>query len=285
MHFVIAAAIKALKNVWCIGDNFLCENYHALQDLKTDAKMKKVDTPYLYDKYNISAWYMNATSMVRPSIARILNSFIEALNTKSHLPAYVFIIPDKDIIKSIGFCKFRVCEIIKQNITWLHKNIVKPLDRCREDLKDKRIGATAPEHTRLIWVKMLVHPWTNNEHLKKIWTLCQKFNDELEELVNLEKYSHIIKVRTVNELYHFEANGDLTRRGKQEFWSEVNTIIKQFELCKTELKPKSRAYYKAPPMRHPEEQHRNRRKLPTPPGRCRHHHQMKSIVHRLDQEF
>ena len=197
-YSLLTAAVKALKNVWCIGDDFLCENYHALQDLKTDTKMKKVNIPYLYDNYNISAWYMNATAMVRPSIARILNSFIEALNTESHLPAYVFIFPDKDIVKSIGFCKFRVREIMKQNITWLHKNITKLLVRCREDLKDKRIGAAAPDHTRLIWVKMLPRPWTDNKHLKKIWTLCQKFNDELEELVNLDKYSHIIEVRTVN---------------------------------------------------------------------------------------
>ena len=47
-YSLLTAAVKALKNAWCIGDDFLCENYHALQDLKTDAKMKKVDIPYFF---------------------------------------------------------------------------------------------------------------------------------------------------------------------------------------------------------------------------------------------
>ena len=99
LHF--ADDIKALKSAWLIGDDFLHKNYDALQLLKTESTTRHKRPPYLYEIYNVSAWYQNPLSDVRPTVARLFNSLVEALNKKSHLPRYVIFIIDKDVLESI----------------------------------------------------------------------------------------------------------------------------------------------------------------------------------------
>ena len=52
----------------------------------------------------------------------------------------------------------------------------------REDLKDKHLGAVDSSVTRVIWVRMLARPLSDDPELSKIWRLRRKFNDVLDEI-------------------------------------------------------------------------------------------------------
>ena len=129
--------VKALKSVWFIGDNFLLNNFNALQMMKSEAAVNKSRLPYLYDNYNIQAWYMKQIKTELPVIAKLQNTLVAAFNDHGHLPKYIFIIPDKDIIESIELFDSGVKKAIFDNLTWLSKAIGRCLVSTREDLKDK----------------------------------------------------------------------------------------------------------------------------------------------------
>ena len=122
--------------------------------------------PYMYANYSLSTWYKSELVSVHPSIVRIYNSLIEALNTEPfHLPKYILVIPDVDVIESLKFYDFQAWELIHQNLHWLNNNIFKSLTHHRNDLKNKRIGSVSDLPT-VIYVKMLARPRTDDETLK-----------------------------------------------------------------------------------------------------------------------
>ena len=87
-----------------------------------------------------------------PVIAKLQNALVAAFNDHAHLPKYIFIIPDKDIIEYIELFDSGVKKAIFDNLTWLSKAIGRCLISRREDLKDKNYRAVSPEFTRVIWV-------------------------------------------------------------------------------------------------------------------------------------
>ena len=123
----IAGNVKALKSVWFVGDHFLSKIADDLADMPAEARRRKCDELYLFANYKVKHWCMNVLSSVKPSIVRILNSLTEALNECEHLPKYIFVIPDIDIVESLEYSDFQVRNLIDDNIHWLVKNISKLL--------------------------------------------------------------------------------------------------------------------------------------------------------------
>ena len=146
-----------------------------LPDIKQERRADKTDQLYVHNHYNIKCFNLTASTALQPVIVRIFNAFIEALNKYIHPPKYLFVFADKDILSSIEFYDFNVRKVIRDNIYWLHKNLLKQLYRRRDDLKDKRLGAVNPEITKVIWVKMIERPRTDEQKLKQVLMLKGKF--------------------------------------------------------------------------------------------------------------
>ena len=69
--------------------------------MKSEAAVNRDCLPYLYDNFNITAWYVKQVKTTIPTVGKIQNALVAAFNEYPHLPCYIFIIPDKDIITSI----------------------------------------------------------------------------------------------------------------------------------------------------------------------------------------
>ena len=77
-----------------VGDDFLRTVFDSLAKLKAKLSMAKRNPPYLYMFFNVHGFFQKKWSTVK-GLARILNSFTEALNTRPRLPKYSVIVPEK----------------------------------------------------------------------------------------------------------------------------------------------------------------------------------------------
>ena len=233
---LFVANVEALRQTWLLRDNFLTNIHDALSSLKTELKISKENSLYLHENYQIRSFFTNPASPMQPVILCIHSAFVAALNEYSHLPHYVFVIPDNDLVKPLIGCKAETTNLITENLEWLIKNIAKDLMRRREDLKDERMGAVPLELTRIIWVKMLVRPFTKDKNLEAIWKLIHKFNGALEQLLENESYMHILEIEDAEELKYFNKWGDLTPQGKNHFWWNISKQLNLFDFRKINLK-------------------------------------------------
>ena len=94
-----------------------------MQGLKTTVELKNSDPPYLYSMYNLKFFYMNLISPVQPMIVRLYNALVQALNENEHLPKFIIVIPDKNIIEQLNCFDCGINEMIEDNLSWLFKNI------------------------------------------------------------------------------------------------------------------------------------------------------------------
>ena len=168
---VLSDDIKALRSVWCIGDDFLYQIFGALQSLKSEASIRNKCPPYIYEYYNVSAYYQNPLSRAEPTISCLLTALIEALNQHIYLPKYVILLCDKDIIQSADIWDFGVGKELENQVNWLLQQISRCLLTRHEDLKSKNPGSVTADITRVILVNMLRRPITEDRKMSKIWSL------------------------------------------------------------------------------------------------------------------
>ena len=105
--------VEALKNVWCIGDKFLEKTFAMMPVLKTQNKLCKNKDLYLQIDYNLSAFFTPSEDSLKPTITRIFNSLVKALNDNDHLPKYILVICNKDILDSMETTRFDPKKLIR----------------------------------------------------------------------------------------------------------------------------------------------------------------------------
>ena len=127
--------------IWCIGDEFLRDVDHTLSTLRTSDAAQQGRKLFIHQYFNFETFYLNPFAPTKPAIARIFNSLDKALNKFSHLPEYILVLPDKDIIKSTNIYDFGVREILEANINWLIQNLARALLARQENLKKIQPGA------------------------------------------------------------------------------------------------------------------------------------------------
>ena len=105
---IFADNMEALFDVWIMGDKFCHEIKHSLIALKDQSRVTKKPFPYLFNYYNIRFFNHYNSSSTRNALAHIINSVIGALNTFHWLPAYLVIIPDRDLLDSISHFEYGI---------------------------------------------------------------------------------------------------------------------------------------------------------------------------------
>ena len=123
------------------------------------------------------------------------------------------------------------------NLHWLMQHVGRCLIRRRDDLRNKNTGAIPSEHTRVIWVAMLARPISDDPDLSKIWKLRRKFNEVLADPLEIENYMHIMTIKDMEEDHYFDSRGNLTIKGQQQYWLNLNDQLKAFEYHSTDLRP------------------------------------------------
>ena len=173
-------------------------------------------------------------------LADVYNALVEALNNESnvHLPRYLLIILDSDLIQAANVYDFGAMEMYEDMIKWLLINISSTVELRKKQLLKRRAGAVSTTtEPRLVWITMLRRP--NNTTRKEIFALTRKFNSSLEDIISKDKRSHILKVHIEGNDTNFNENGDLTDVGLVKYWRSIDAEMADFDHGKIELRPAS----------------------------------------------
>ena len=130
-----------------IGGAFLRDTMKELASMTKTAKFKKASTPYIYEMYNIDGYF--ADFRTRGPLT-IINPLIDVLNDNQHLPKYILVIPDQDLITNTKY--FHSVFVMGAVLHYIVKQLDLYLERRHQDLKSTRPGALSPEMTKTIWV-------------------------------------------------------------------------------------------------------------------------------------
>ena len=81
--FIFADNIAAFFEIWMVGDAFLRDIMGTLQAMKNEARLnRKAPSLYLNEYYNMIVFTQPTSSGIGQVVARVINSFIEALNNR-----------------------------------------------------------------------------------------------------------------------------------------------------------------------------------------------------------
>ena len=67
-----------------------------------------------------------------------------------------------------------------------------------------------------------------NSRKDEVFSLIAKFNDALNSMV-ARANQHILTVNSCHTGSHFTHLGELSERGKQDFWSEIDHLLERFD--------------------------------------------------------
>ena len=207
------------------------------------AKRENKQAPFLHDYYNVHFQFERPLSSVKLVETRLVNSFIDGLNTKERLPKYVVVLMDRDFIDIEDF-DFGVRITLEYMIHWIIKEIDKVIYRRKTDLRAKRPGAIAGHgEPRLIFCSILERPRNTHPRHHDIFKLVVKANAVIEKAVSkFSRFCHMLYIESVNEFLHFDYEGKLTECGKIQMWKEIDEQMKMFDKGQIELKPKQNSY-------------------------------------------
>ena len=189
-----------MYNTWLLGDGFLREAFGSFQAMNSEAKIKKKPPPYIFDYFNVIPLYQRALRQISSMEARMENALVSMLNVKDHLPTYLLIIPDKDLLRSYSFFAFGISKIIQRCLSHMMNDIKKDLRTRREDLMQKRPGAVS-ERVKVIWVKVVNRPYIRVPNPKQnIFTQIAKFNFILEDLL-ADRGGNIMEIKHLKDSF------------------------------------------------------------------------------------
>ena len=164
-------------------------------------------------------------------MARMINCLVEALNVKQvRLSKYLVVIIDQDLFEDVDFCKdnfYTIKEIIPYLLRWLARQVNNVLRQKRMDILDKRPGAVPDSgSTKIIFVKMLkrIGHFHDQSKIRSICGLRARFNDSLND-VTAKLNQRILTVNSCNSYDHFDRCGNLSIKGKEDFWWKLDDLI------------------------------------------------------------
>ena len=163
-----------------MGDKFLKSILQSFIDAKTRATKKKEGMPYLHNNYNVSGFIMNHVTASKNTLANIVNAFTEAMNQNIHLPRFVIVVPDWDILKYINHVGYGLSMMTDKSLNFIITAMECLIAACKDELRRRRLGAIAPNEPKIIWINMTDH----HEVRDKTLAVRNKFNKVLEEILS-----------------------------------------------------------------------------------------------------
>ena len=158
-----------------------------------------------------------------------------------HLPRYILIILDKDLLENITVLDFGISKTIEDIIKQFLINFNQAIEVRKDDITGKWLGVLLTlSEPRLIWVQMVKHPFVPNS---KVFALAKKFNTILEETIAGDCRSHILKPHVVLDDNNFDRNGNLSPEGLVTYWKIIDATMKDFNSGETKLQPKKKIWF------------------------------------------
>ena len=159
-----------MRDVWFVGDNFLRSAFNSFSKSRSRAIKNRQEPPYLHQFYYVTGYFQNKLSAVRV-LARMHNAFIEARNARAKLPKYIIFIPDKDLITNISYFGYGATIIFTESLKWMLNKIDNNILRHKTQLMNVRPGVLDVELPKIVWVKMLKHPYNGFQDFDQVMAL------------------------------------------------------------------------------------------------------------------
>ena len=242
-YLYLTGNVAALEDLWIVGDAFVPEVFAVFQASKVSVDMNNREVPFLYRMFNIFYFSSSKLSNGRNVLLRVINAFTEGLNRRQHLPKYIIILLDKDILSMLDLDVAGLTKQLERCIAWLAKQMTKLIEARKEKLYKMKQGAvpSSDEFPTLIWVELFDKPYTRNRFIQEN---RNKFNKGINEVALHEKNCRVTAIESLG-IRHFTLTGALNYEGKQQLWRDINYQMNNFYKKKTDLNPR---YYIANPM-------------------------------------
>ena len=237
---LLAGNIKALFDTWILGDSFLKDLSFTYESIKQQAEKNKSkeDKPYLLQYYNVKLLYKQLSQGVHRTVATILNTLIEQFNNIHILPRFLVVIIDKDILTDIDVFDSHAISMLTDDIQWLVGQINAAVTRKKSEIIERRPGAIFTGDPKIIFVRMLrrFEKYTSGSKLDILYGMRSKFNDCLNAAV-AEIDQRMLTITSCNTRDHFDFYGNLSVKGKFEFWREMDELLDRFDRREIKLLP------------------------------------------------
>ena len=207
---------------------------------RKDPKEKKKPLPYLEEYYNVKGSYPSTANIKTTGTSRLVNAVIDGLNEENRLPRFLIVAIDKDIMMDLNSFEYGISKNITALVNWVTRQVDIAVRRKKFQIKAKKLGALGAEaDPTIIYIDMIQRPRNlkfTTEKLKSIFSLRYKFNSILHEAIDQQQH-RVMSIEACNEVDHYDSAGNLTNKGKIEFWHEVDYLIEEFERNNTKLLP------------------------------------------------
>ena len=155
-------------------------------------------------------------------LSRILNSFIQALNTKHYLPVYMVVLLDHDLIQYLEYTKFKVASLYGLWIEYLSETLAEALQNRKSSLPKK---AKLSEETQVYWVEPVNQGNFDyvDQQTRDKFTHCLEANAKAFEPMRVLKIRDYWDCNDDNLVF----NNKLTKAGIAVYWKSLDA---SFEL-------------------------------------------------------
>ena len=202
----------------------LREVYPAFNAICKEAKISRRTQPYINEEFNVHGLYTTALSNIRSVPARFINLVIEAINKFMHLPKYVIVILDWDLVDYAGLDDPEAAyHCIDEMMKYIIKEMNKYFDAQFEDMYQAKPGSIKKGEPRMIWMRMLQRPTIEYSFAQQFRL---PFDEILERHLVIEGHSHIMELTSLVKDEYFDNAGKLLASGRIQFWKEFDQIIK-----------------------------------------------------------
>ena len=229
--------VRACKDLWLVGDDFLKEMSYTLRAMKNSSEARPSSTamargnitrePYIHKQYNVRPFTSSKKFSRENVLARINNSFVKALNENPILPkAIVFVLGD-EILKLLNYNGYGISMMIGKTIYWLINKISRHIETCREALTIRKPGALTPGEPKIVWLNLLTRPGVDQQTENR-----EKFNSILKQATEDSSLGMTMAATPEDRIqYHwFDLNGNMTHEGRTDFWSFFSDQILRFDM-------------------------------------------------------
>ena len=261
-HILISEPVKEQRFVWFLGDEFLHETYGEFMEIWNEAIKAGSTQLYLFRQYNLDTFVVPLRGNVRAFLAKVINALGKGLNDPMQvfLPCHIVIVLDKDLMVNAEIDEEGpFTSTIEDCLKWLLININCMIETRKEDSASKRPGSIiSVAEPRSVWVQMIRRLELHNI----IFSLADKFNRILEDVIAGDKRSHILKLHIEADTTSFDRWGNLTTIGKGKYWKLIDATMRDFDQDTTELKALQRGFNLSGltlDERRPNHQHNNNR--------------------------
>ena len=242
-YFLISVSIPAVFDLWLLGDSFLNDAFNEYlawlaqtEKAGKDSRHEVCLPPFIHEFFNVKPFAKTTSSKL--AISRVVNALTEAINLKNAtLPKYLVVVLDKDVLTDIEE-SYLDSQTIQRVTSWLVHQINTIVHRKQVDIFTKRPGTLSGYCTKIIFVKMIRRVGKFNDLSKfgRISGWRAKFNDALNDAAaKIDQY-----VLTINDYCtyeHFDRFGNLSIKGKSDFWMEIDDPIQCFDAGRVKLLP------------------------------------------------